>query len=126
MPVSWTLDPASRRAVLTLTDPYTFQEWESAVTEILHDPAFSPPYNFLVDRRHATAPSAEFARRMSDFFAEHAPDLGRSRAAVIVSSDVAFGVGRMAQALTEARNPAITMRIFRNDIEAERWLAEGG
>lgn len=123
MPVSWSVDPASRRAVLTLTDPYTFQEWESALSAIIGHSAFAPPYNFLIDRRQASAPTAEFVRRMADFFASHARELGHSRGAVIVSSEVAYGAGRMAQLMAEARNPAITMRIFRDDVEAERWLS---
>ena len=46
-----------------------------------------------------------------------------TRVAVVVSNDVGFGMGRMAQMTVEATNAAISMRVFRTYEEAERWLA---
>lgn len=126
MPISWSVEPAARRAVVTLIDPYTIQEWEAAMSAMIAARACQPWGNFLIDRRQSTPPTVEFVRRMTDFFGIHAAEMARARAAVIVSSDVGFGMARMTQLTAEARNPAITIRIFRSYDDADRWLMTNG
>ena len=52
----------------------------------------------------------------------HGDQTGHTRVAVVVSNDVGFGMGRMAQMTVEATNAAISIRVFRAYEEAERWL----
>ena len=52
------------------------------------------------------------------------PDLPESKAAVVVSGDLEFGLARMAEAFI-AQSPA-DMQIFRKLSEANAWLNEGG
>jgi hypothetical protein len=125
MPVCWSLEPPARRVVLTVTDPYTFHEWEEAVSTLLIDRACGSWRAFLVDRRQSSPPTTEFIRRMADFFSVHAAEMGNSRVAVVVSSEVGFGMSRMAQMSAEARNPSITIRTFRTYEDGERWLTAG-
>ena len=125
MPVCWSLEPPARRVVFTVTDPYTFHEWEDAVYAMLGNEYCTAWRAFLVDRRASTPPTTEFIRRMTDFFAAHADQMGHSRVAVVVNSDVGFGMSRMAQMSTEARTPTIVIRTFRSYEDGERWLGRG-
>jgi hypothetical protein len=125
MPVSWAHDLAGQRTIVTLTDPYSFQEWEETVAAMIAARACEPRGHFLVDRRQSAPPTTEFVRRMSETFVEHVVTIGRARVAVVVDSEAGFGMARMSQLLAEAQTPAVTIRAFRSYTEAERWLGTG-
>ena len=124
MPVSWQVDPTARRTLITLSDPYSFPEWEAALTEMIEAGACEPWRAFLVDRRDCAPPTTDFVRRMADAFGRNAPRIGSARVAIVVSNDVNFGMARMTQMLAEAQTPFITIRAFRKLDDAERWLAQ--
>jgi hypothetical protein len=125
MPVSWRVEPAARRTLVTLSDPYSFPEWEETLAAMIDAGACEPWRAFLVDRRDAAAPTTDFVRRMADAFGRHAQKIGSARVAIVVSNDVNFGMARMTQMLAEAQTPFITIRAFRKFEEAERWLGQG-
>ena len=122
MPIGWSVQPALRCTVVTVADPYTFKQWEAAFAEMKIARACEPWRSFLIDRRHSAPPSPEFVRMMVNVLSGHGDLTGHTRVAVVVSSDVGFGMGRMAQMTAEAINPAISMRVFRTYDEAKRWL----
>lgn len=109
---------------MRVTDPYTFPEWEQTMSAMVASRACEPWRSFLVDRRQSTPPTTEFVHRMTDVFGRHSAQIGYARVAVVVSSDVNFGMARLAQMRAEAQAPAITIRAFRSYEEAERWLAQ--
>jgi hypothetical protein len=117
MPVSWAPGPAGHCTIVTLTDPYSFLEWEKALAGMMAARACEPRGCFLVDRRQAAPPTTEFV---------HVATIGQVRVAVVVDSDASFGMARMSQLLAEAQTPGITIRAFRSYAEAERWLGTGG
>jgi hypothetical protein len=121
MPICWNIEADRRRTVVTVADPYTFQQWEDALAEMMAAQACKWR-TFLIDRRKSTPPTPEFVRMMSYSLAVRADRIDQTRVAVVVSGDVGFGMGRMAQMTAEANNPAISMRVFRAYDEAERWL----
>ena len=125
MPISWSVQPALQCTVVTVADPYTFKQWESAFAEMKIARACERWRTFLIDRRHSAPPTPEFVRMMVNVLSGHGDLTGHTRVAVVVSSDVGFGMGRMAQMTAEAINPAISMRVFRTYDEAERWLTVG-
>ena len=122
MPVSWTIEPQSRHTLVTFTDPYTFQDWDSAFAEMVAARACEPWRRFLIDRRASTPPTTEFIRSMARVFSTRADLIGMARVAVVVSTEVGFGMGRMAQLLAEGSNPSITIRTFRDYAAAQQWL----
>ena len=123
MPICWNFEPERQRTIVTVADPYTFQQWEDALAEMMAAQACKWR-TFLVDRRKSTPPTPEFVRMMSYSLSVRADRIDATRVAVVVSDDVGFGMGRMAQMTAEANNPAIAMRIFRTYDEAEQWLGE--
>src|SRR5262245_10591682 len=122
MPICWSIQPALQCTVVTVSDPYTFQQWEAALADMVAGRACEPWRTFLVDRRNATPPSSEFVRMMVAALTGHVSAIGDTRVAVVVDSDAGFGMGRMAQLTAEANNSAISMRVFRCYETAQRWL----
>jgi hypothetical protein len=125
MPISWEVEPTAGRTVVTLADPYTFQDWEQTISAMLAARACEPWHRFLVDRRHSTPPTTEFVRRMAEAFVKHAARFRGARVAVVVDTDVGFGMARMSQMMAESQVPEITIRAFRSFDEAGRWLEQG-
>jgi len=123
MPITWTVDGPGRLVRITISDPYTFSEWEAAARDVLKHPEFVPGTSLLVDRRKATAPDTAFVRGIIDFGMKHAERIGHVRTAIVVADHaVAYGMARMSELLVEAKGlPFVTFTC--NSIEeAERWL----
>jgi hypothetical protein len=125
MPIAWTADPAGRFAVLTLTDPYTIEEWRTALDALLLQPVYRARRAMLVDRRGCSPPEGFFVAQMAEFFAGHSRALAGAVAAVVVSDDTGYGMGRMTELTSEKENPDFAIRTFRKYDEAERWLTGG-
>jgi hypothetical protein len=122
MPVTWTIEPAGRFVILLPVDPSTFDEWRTAMLEILAAPIARPHLSILVDRRQVETVTTEFVDQMTGFCSEHRDALLESRTAVAVSDDGAFGMGRMMELKSQLDNPTSTIRVFRSHDEAVRWL----
>jgi hypothetical protein len=121
MPITWTVDSAERFLVLTVTDPYTTEEWTSAVLTVLHNAVFRQRRAILVDRRGAEAPTPAFVGTVVQFMAAHADALAH-RTAVIVGDAAGFGMARMTALRAEFDTPAATIRPFYDYDQAVRWL----
>jgi hypothetical protein len=119
MPVAFTHDPAGRFAVLSVTDPYTIDDWKAAVMALLRDPVYIRRRAVLVDRRQCEAPTAAFVAQMTAFAQSHAAAVTGMYVAAVVRDDAGFGMGRM----TELNNPGMRIRVFRGYPDAEEWLA---
>ena len=63
--------------------------------------------------------------KMAEAFVRHAARFRGARVAVVVDTDVGFGMARMSQMMAESQVPEITIRPFRSFDEAERWLGQG-
>ena len=125
MPVTWWAFPAQARAELTLVEPYTYDEWESALSGILATPDLPAEFCLLVDRRRSTPSSREFVERMVKYLRDHEARLARARAAVVVSSVAAMAAGRAVETLTDLRVGTFRLRTFYGILEAEAWLRTG-
>jgi hypothetical protein len=122
MPVTWRVDASEPFAVVTLTDPYTFDEWRTAILPLLEDPLFQTYRAVLVDRRHAAPATTEFVNGVIDFMAGH-PGQIAERTALVVRNDTSFGMSRMTQLISDSRNPAVKIGVFRSWDEAVAWLS---
>jgi hypothetical protein len=123
MPVTWSVDSVLRRAILTFSDPYTLHEWEEAMRAVLATPELASGFSLLVDRRDAKTASVAFVSGMVRFFAQNAARLARTRVAVVVSNESAYGMARMTSTLGESRVPGFTIEAFYDYDRAEQWLA---
>jgi hypothetical protein len=120
MPITWAFD-TNGVAVITLTSPYAFPEWQRAVDDMLAA-ARTPPLRILVDRRAADPPDTEMLDQMVGYLRAHAAQLAGSIAAIVVSSEVAFGVSRMLEIRAEVARVPMTIKIFLDYDAATRWL----
>jgi len=121
MPITWAFDSTQRFALLSVTDPYTLEEWRAAVLAIFEAPVSREHVALLIDRRDTEPPTAEFVIEMNRFFAEHRNTLSTARVAIIVRDNGA-GMARVTQLLSQLETPDATIRGFHSYDEAVRWL----
>jgi hypothetical protein len=123
MPVSWRL--AEGYVFLESAESATLEEWKAAVDEALADPGFRPRLALAHDlRRMVRVPSAFEAMERVRFLANRSKRFGISRWAIVVSGATHYGMGRMAEILSEIGQEA-DFRAFKELEEAVAW-ARGG
>jgi hypothetical protein len=118
MPITVSAKPEAP-VVVTVEDPYTFEEWLAAATPLLTS---GPGLQLLIDRTRATAPSRDFVDGIVAFCEHYAPRIQRWRMAIVTSTDVGYGVARMIELSAEARRVNIRIHAFRDIVSARRWL----
>jgi hypothetical protein len=123
MPVTWDLDVTRKRLRVTVTDPYSYDDLETAARETFAA-GFEPSIGVLVDRREASAPDSEDIQRMARFLEGRKHRVMGARAAVIVNSVEAYGMHRMFSAYADLR-AGFHIEIFKDERSAEAWLSAG-
>jgi hypothetical protein len=118
MAITWTVDPTEQFVVMSVCDPFTIEEWRTAMITILAASIARPRLALLIDRRHSEPITPRFVNDMSLFFEQHRAALSNCLAAIVVSDDASFGMGRM----TALQNPHAMIRTFRNYEDAVTWL----
>jgi len=102
----------------------TVEELESNMKDFLQSGRYAKDIDVLFDLT-----GVDFSAARSDLFREyitvreHHPERRNAKIALLVSSEVAFGLLRMYQILSEKQKQQIM--VFHNREEAERWLQEG-
>lgn len=85
------------------------------------DDRIIPGMRVLVDSRKVVpADSCEVVKHLAAVARATAEDLGCGALALVVNSDVGYGMARMYMALTEERHP--NTQVFRDYDEAVSWL----
>ena len=122
MPLSYRVDSARRLVEVVGHGEVGFDELSAHFRAGAADPAYSAAYDALIDLRGVTAfLNAEEMRR----FAAEVPGWLRrmpSRRAIVVSSDLLYGMIRMLEAHTI--DAPTEYRVFRDDAAARRWLTD--
>jgi hypothetical protein len=121
MPLSWEVGPKERFVVLTITDPYMFEEWKVAIFSLHESGVFQEHRAVLVDRRAAAPPTTAFAAAVIDFMAVHPEALAR-RTAILVSDQASFGMARMLALRAELAAPDAKLMAFYGYPPAVSWL----
>jgi hypothetical protein len=122
MPLDWTIHPSGKFAVLSVTDPHTFEEWHSTVMTMMSATKAGPKMSVLVDRRQASPPTSEDVKHMIQFFEANRSALSGRSAAIVVADDAGFGVARMLELRSRLDLPDGIIRVFRNYDDAVTWL----
>jgi len=123
MPVTHYVD--SKRNILFVTrSGRTNPEEEAASFHARkNDPAVSPGIPVFVDSRGVDPPdSPETIQQVAVNVAENAARLECGRTAILVGSDVQYGMARMFMALTELIHPNV--EVFRDEQTALEWLLQ--
>lgn len=114
MPVSWRISDGL--LWLESDGVASFEEWREAVEAALRHPDHRPGLGVVHDwRRLRVAPEAEQLHAR----ASYAGRLGARRWAVVVDGRAGYGMGRMAEILTEPK--PVELRVFQDIGEAEAW-----
>jgi hypothetical protein len=122
MPVTSTADPSGRFAVLTLTDPYSIEEWQGGMLDTIVGPTFLEHRAVLVDRRPSAAPTTAFVDAMIEFFSAHHAKIADGRFAIVVPDDSGFDMAQMTELKAGHDNPRMAIQPFREYDAAVRWL----
>lgn len=119
MPVSWHISEGIVR--LESSEPVTFAEWMAAVDAALAHRDYRPGMGVLHDQRGVRdAPSNDEGKKRAAYVV--ARRIGRW--AVLVGSDVQYGMARLGDAHSSGTSTEI--RAFRDPAEAETWARGEG
>ena len=124
MPLTANIDSSAPFAVVSITDPYTIEEWRAAMLVVWESPAFGSHRAILIDRRRSETPSTAFVEAMATFLSRHQARIAGTRAAIVVRDDSGFGMGRMTELKASLENPDAMIRPFRDYDQAVRWLTD--
>jgi hypothetical protein len=119
MPCEFLIDVNRRLVISGGTGTFRYRDFLEHMEKLALDPRFKPEFDHVVDCRKfeqldLTAGQVENMGGRSVFAAT-------SRRAVVVSSDLQFGLGRMFAAFREANFGQVTM-VFKDLREALVWL----
>lgn len=120
MPWSYFIDLQQRTVFSNFTGTITPLDVEEEMNASKNDPQFNPTFNQVVD--------AFDGKVASDFPTDKVRELGsntifdkKSRRAIIVQGDLAFGLARMFATYREI-NGETSLQVFRNREEAYHWM----
>jgi hypothetical protein len=122
MPVTFEFDDGI--VVLRMAGEYLLVEVRIALTAALDDAEPRPVYGLLLDLTQSESISTRTLGDVTSiigFLTYHAPSFGR-RIALVGSSDVTYGVLRMAD--VDLDTGGVEANVFRNAAEGLRWLKE--
>jgi len=112
--------------VLRVTGTITLEEFKRAIIETFADPAFTQGSPILWDMRDfdtTVADAATFSELVL-FNEKTADERGGGRSAIVVSSEVDYGMSRMFQSIADGL--PTDFAVFRSYRDARDWLLNGG
>jgi hypothetical protein len=120
MSVIYSIDESERVVYLTTVGEPSFDEWRDTLLKVFSDPSFKTGFDFISDRRRATAPGREFVEREVAFVREHEREFGRCRWAAVVPDTA---TDEMARAVTKRAGMAeVEVGFFYDPAAARRWV----
>lgn len=112
------------RTAIVLSGAFSAAGWEEAYHAMLAAPGFKRGMPTLWDLRAVEDLQRVTRRELETILvaaSARIDDRGSGHTAVVMDSDLGFGLGRMFEMMSEEDLP-ITMRVFRDRKEAETWL----
>jgi len=108
---------------VAIRGPFTSGDFDRMNKDILSHKAWRPGLNILfddteMDTDNIYTSDIEF---IAELIAAMRSDYGHSKMAIVVSSDVQYGLARQLQSMTEAQT-GTQIRVFINEEEAASWL----
>ena len=118
MPAFFRIDLRNRVVIHELAGVVTDQELSNNQRELRRDPDYDPVFGQLIDACYVTdiAVSSDLVVAL----AKATPNVPGAKRAIVVASEVAFGMARMFQIIREDAPEEV--RVFRDIDEARRWL----
>jgi hypothetical protein len=121
MGVHFSIDGEAQLVSYSVEGLTTTDHARAFLAAVLVHPDYEPGFNFLGDRREVMQePDSSYVRAVSLEVLARQAVLGPCRWAVLVASDVSYGMARMWGLLTQSSG--VDIRPFRTQDEAMRWL----
>ena len=120
--VSYRIDPDRRLIVVTYIGAVTLADIVAAQQMARADPAFDPAFAVLMDGLHADF-SALTAQDLAKI-ASRTPSSQGGRRAILVNSQLNYGLARMFSSISEAQGQPFPVALFDKLEDALRWLNE--
>ncbi len=120
MPIEYSYDSEKRLQTTVVTGDVGFAEAAAHFEQVSREPWFPAPSLTDVRGTTPTIPSSE-VRAIVELFRDLGPRIREVPIAVLVDSDVSYGLVRMLQLLLE---DSVTLRPFRDREKALHWIAE--
>jgi hypothetical protein len=118
MPYSFVIDPEHRLVISAAWGILRGEELVAHARALKAEPGFEPSFAQVADLRGITEVLVGSAGLLS--LARHNPFGAGSRRAVIVATDVVFGMARMYGLMSD--DTPDELRVFREEAEALEWL----
>ncbi|MDH3455475.1 MAG: hypothetical protein OER90_01420 [Gemmatimonadota bacterium] len=123
MPVTHYVDTERNILFVKRSGQTSPEEEEASFRARKEDPAITSGIPVFVDSREVDPPDAsETIQRIAYNVAQNAARLECGRTAILVGSDVQYGMARMFMALTDLVHPHV--EVFRDEGAALAWLAQ--
>ncbi len=121
MPITHRVDPDTRILFVTRSGSIDSQDEVKARRERQTDPLVVPGIRVVVDCREVNpCDSPEAVRNLADQITTLAEKLRCGPVAIVVATDIQYGMARMYQALTDLSHPDTT--VFHDYGEAVEWI----
>ena len=96
---------------------------KSMIYEVVSHPKWNSQYNLLFDHSKSSLENFQVIdiQKLSNLLISHSDQLGLIKLAIVFSTDLNYGMGRMWEAYTRY-DVKFDIEIFRTYAEAELWL----
>ena len=123
MSVEFRIDKDRKLVLGTLKGEVNAEAILAGLEGMVENEDYNPGFNGITDLREMKWESNQVdLRRIVHFLIEHRKKIGKSRSAVVVSDDRAYGMSRMFKVFSS--QSSINLRVFRDYDEAERWVLD--
>lgn len=121
-PLAYAIDAKRRVAVLTYRAQPTISQWSRTIERLLSDANCVPGVGVLLDRRMIFRPAeTEYIKSMVRLLDDRHAAGKVGRCAIVTADPGSYGMGRMAEQLTNFEG---SIRTFKDFPEAEGWVSE--
>ncbi len=120
LPITYRYDPGRRLLETTVSGDVGLVDVDEYFKKVRLEPWFPPPALTDVRKASPSLPGAE-VRAIAELLRRLGPELKRAPLAVLVDSDVAFGLVRMIGLLLD---DVVNVRPFRGPAAALTWLEQ--
>ena len=121
MPIELRYDLQKNILFATIGEQITRSEFSESLEKIIHSIDYPPDVKVLWDARLVNMPDSDKSF-LKDFIEirKKYPERGKTKLAIVVSTDLSFGMSRMYEAFSGDLPQSIM--VFRNPIDGEQWL----
>ena len=118
MPIHLYYDKKKEILNCSIDQSFSFEELESTLYTITHSAEYLPDVKTLwnIERFDLKEINEDFMNRLKF------PQRRNAKLAIIIPSDLGFGLSRMYEAFSEIQGMPQSIHVFRNHADAEKWL----